>query len=88
VLYWLQDEFDATIQQGFQATATWHQGSLVDRETGSTGTLHSTVDSCKWAFSVQPLCGWGDQGDRQRATAGWPAMLPVFEPHWQVSLQS
>ncbi|GAB4820510.1 hypothetical protein N2152v2_007556 [Parachlorella kessleri] len=81
-----QEEFNANIQHGFQASATWHQGSLVDREAGATGTLHSTVGSCKWAFSVQPLVGWGDQGDRQRATAGWLAALPVFEPHWQVMM--
>ena len=72
------------MRQGFQASATWHQGSIVDREAGATGTLHSTVPSCRWAFSVQPAVGWGDAGGRQRATAGWLAALPVFEPHWQV----
>lgn len=79
-----QGEFNSGVQYGFQATATWHQGSIIDREEGATGKLHSTVGSCKWAFSVEPVCGWGEQGGRQRATAGWLAALPVFEPHWQV----
>jgi hypothetical protein len=37
-----------------------------------------------WAFSVSPRAGWGgDAQAKQRATAGWLAALPVFEPHWQ-----
>lgn len=80
----MQADFDASVLNGYQATATWHQGSLIDKEAGSTGKLHSTVGSCKWAFSVQPMVGWGEVGGRQRATAGWLAALPVFEPHWQV----
>ncbi|KAL4432855.1 hypothetical protein ABPG77_008181 [Micractinium sp. CCAP 211/92] len=77
-------QFDAAIEQGFQATTTWHQGSIVRAEEGASGSLHSTVDSCRWAFSVRPVYGWGDEGERQRSTAGWLASLPVFEPHWQV----
>lgn len=77
-------EFDAAVEQGFQAAATWHQGSIVRAEAGATGTLPSTVGSCRWAFSVQPMVGWGEQGAPQKATAGWLAALPVFEPHWQV----
>jgi tocopherol cyclase len=34
---------------------------------------------------VTPLAGWGGgPGQKQQATAGWLAALPVFEPHWQV----
>ena len=33
-----------------------------------------------------PTFGWGDEGSEQKATAGWLAALPVFEPHWQVYL--
>ncbi|PRW18397.1 tocopherol cyclase [Chlorella sorokiniana] len=76
--------FDAGVDQGFQASATWHQGSIVRQEAGAGGVLPSTVDSCRWAFSVRPVVGWGDVGARQKATAGWLAALPVFEPHWQV----
>jgi tocopherol cyclase len=33
---------------------------------------------------VQPRFGWGGAADAtQKATAGWLAALPVFEPHWQ-----
>jgi tocopherol cyclase len=77
-------QFDAGVEQGFQASATWHQGSIVRAEAGATGVLPSTVDSCRWAFSVRPVVGWGDTDGRQKATAGWLAALPVFEPHWQV----
>ena len=38
----------------------------------------------RWAFSVRPVYGWGDESGVQKATAGWLAALPVFEPHWQV----
>ncbi len=76
--------FDAGVEQGFQAGATWHQGAIVRQEAGAGGVLPSTVDSCRWAFSVRPVVGWGDVGTRQKATAGWLAALPVFEPHWQV----
>ena len=76
--------FDAGVEQGFQASATWHQGAIVRQEAGAGGSLPSTVGSCRWAFSVRPVVGWGDAGARQKATAGWLAALPVFEPHWQV----
>ena len=59
-------------------------GRIVRSEEGATGFLPSTVDSCEWSFTVEPQCGWGDVGGRQRPTAGWLAALPVFEPHWQV----
>ena len=77
-------EFEAGVAQGFQATTTWHQGAIVRQEAGAGGDLPSTVPDCRWAFSVKPVVGWGDVGARQKATAGWLAALPVFEPHWQV----
>jgi tocopherol cyclase len=77
--------FDAAVGEGFQASATWHQGALAARGAGAAGDLASTVESCRWAFKVEPRSGWGaGAGGRQRATAGWLAALPVFEPHWQV----
>lgn len=51
------------------------------------GTLPaSTVQQCSWEFDVQPVYGWGETSGRQKATAGWLAALPVFEPHWQVCI--
>ena len=61
-------------------------GSIVANEEGCSGNLPSAVKSAKWAFSVQPRLGWGDSDSKQKATAGWLASLPVFEPHWQVIL--
>ena len=51
-------EFDESVALGFQATATWHQGSVVSREQGASGSLHSTVASARWAFKVEPVLGW------------------------------
>lgn len=77
--------FDKHVALGYQASATWHQGRLAASPEGSVpGTLASTVDSCSWAFEVKPVYGWGDADKAQKATAGWLAALPVFEPHWQV----
>jgi len=78
-------DFDAAVREGFQATATWHQGRLrADDATSGPGPAASVAD-CAWAFSVRPRAGWGGgAAARQRATAGWLASLPVFEPHWQV----
>lgn len=58
-------------------------GALVANEAGAAGVLPSTVPSAQWAFSVRPVAGWGAPAERQKATAGWLAALPVFEPHWQ-----
>lgn len=60
-----------------------HIGAIVRAEAGATGTLPSTVDRCEWSFTVEPRYGWGNAGEKQKATAGWLAALPVFEPHWQ-----
>lgn len=77
-------EFDERVSEGFQATATWHQGNLVANDGSAGPGPASGVDSVKWAFSTQPVYGWGDVGAPQRASAGWLSALPVFEPHWQV----
>ena len=61
-------------------------GSLVASEKGAQGSLPSTAKKARWAFSVQPQLGWGQKHGEQKATAGWLASLPVFEPHWQVFL--
>ena len=61
-------------------------GKLVQADKGFGGGRRSSVSSVSWAFSVKPQLGWGDEGTKQKATAGWLAALPVFEPHWQVGL--
>uniref|UniRef100_A0A383VS04 Tocopherol cyclase n=1 Tax=Tetradesmus obliquus TaxID=3088 RepID=A0A383VS04_TETOB len=55
-----QAEFSAAVEQGFQASPTWHQGSIVAAETGTPGPPLSTVADCSWAFSMTPKVGWGD----------------------------
>ena len=50
------------------------------------GQPESSVSHAQWDFTVEPQFGWGDPGGKQKATAGWLAALPVFEPHWQVRL--
>eukprot|EP00884_Botryococcus_braunii_P021088 jgi/Botrbrau1/7663/Bobra.0159s0105.1 len=81
-----EEEFSEQVEQGFQASGTWHQGSITAQGEGAGGYLPSTVGSARWAFSVSPLLGWGPEGSKQRSTAGWLAALPVFEPHWQVMM--
>lgn len=51
-------EFDRGVELGFQATATWHQGSVRSREEGASGSLRSTVGRARWAFRVEPVLGW------------------------------
>lgn len=51
-------EFDEGVELGFQATATWHQGSVVSREEGASGSLLSTMPRARWAFKVEPVVGW------------------------------
>lgn len=45
-----------------------------------------TVPTARWEYSTRPIYGWGDSGKEQKATAGWLAALPVFEPHWQICM--
>ena len=72
-----------TVREGFQALPRRHLGRLRATEAPGTG-LPSTVDTCAWDITVDPVYGWGTPGDTQKSTAGWLAALPVFEPHWQV----
>ena len=39
----------------------------------------------RWDFSVEPVAGYGDRG-RATSTAGWLSSLPVFEPHYQITM--
>ena len=39
----------------------------------------------RWDFTVEPVAGYGDRG-RATSTAGWLSSLPVFEPHYQITM--
>eukprot|EP00889_Picochlorum_renovo_P008710 jgi/Picre1/35740/NNA_003200.t1 len=45
-----QDKFTSLVKQGFQASSRWHQGNIIASETGASGDLMSTVDSCRWGI--------------------------------------
>ncbi|KAL2612320.1 hypothetical protein R1flu_024012 [Riccia fluitans] len=77
------EEFVNRVEEGFQVTPTWHQGFL--RDNGQSPHM-KTVDTIRWEYSTRPLYGWGDNGKSQKATAGWLAAFPVFEPHWQICM--
>ncbi|MFP4219922.1 MAG: tocopherol cyclase family protein [Phormidium sp.] len=66
-----RDTFNAEVQQGYQATATWHQGKLYDPGSGR---------HCTWQYTIEPVYGWGDR----QSTAGWLSFLEIFEPGWQI----
>lgn len=72
--YLSPDQFTRQIQEGYQATATWHQGVL--REPSGR--------SARWAYRIQPLYGWGNAKHPQQSTAGWLSSLQIFEPGWQI----
>jgi tocopherol cyclase len=69
------DTFDRWIAEGYQATATWHQGILTDPGTGATA---------RWRYQIQPIYGWGDVDRPQQSTAGWLSQFQIFEPGWQI----
>lgn len=69
------EEFTRHIQQGYQATAKFHQGSLHDPGTGHTA---------RWQYKIQPVYGWGNPGQPQQSTAGFFSFLQIFEPGWQI----
>lgn len=73
--YLLPQEFDDGVAEGYQLTATWHQGRLHDPATGQTAV---------WQYQIRPVYGWGPPNQAQRSTAGWLSALPIFEPGWQI----
>ena len=68
------DDFDSTIQEGYQATATWHQGKLTE----------PNGNYAEWQYAIEPVYGWGDQHKPQQSTAGLLSSLQIFEPGWQI----
>lgn len=69
------NEFDQRITEGYQVTATHHQGKLTDPGTGQTAA---------WNYTTQPIYGWGNPGQPQQSTAGWLSQFQIFEPGWQI----
>ncbi|HEY9865984.1 MAG TPA: tocopherol cyclase family protein [Candidatus Obscuribacterales bacterium] len=67
--------FENSIQQGYQGTATLHQGKLADP---------GTSQYCNWHYTIQPIYGWGNSHQPQQSTAGWLSFLQIFEPGWQI----
>lgn len=70
----LPDDSDQFVGEGYQLTATHHQGIL--REPGH--------HSARWCYRIQPVYGWGDRNRPQRSTAGWLSQFQIFEPGWQI----
>lgn len=73
--YLAPDIFDRWIAEGYQATATWHQGQLSDPGTGH---------KARWQYQIEPVYGWGDVNQPQQSTAGWLSRFQIFEPGWQI----
>lgn len=73
--YLAPDAFNAHVVQGYQGTATWHQGKLWDPGTGQTA---------RWEYQIQPVYGWGNAAQAQQSTAGWLSQFQIFEPGWQI----
>jgi tocopherol cyclase len=65
------DEFDRQITEGYQVTATLHQGALPSQD-------------CRWCYHTVPVYSWGQPQQTQQATAGILSYLPIFEPGWQI----
>lgn len=67
--------FERHIQEGYQVTATYHQGILHDPGSGQV---------TQWQYAIEPIYGWGQTGQAQQSTAGWLSQFQIFEPGWQI----
>jgi tocopherol cyclase len=61
--------------EGYQGTATHHQGYLRDPATGF---------DARWDYTITPIYGWGNANLPQQSTAGWLSQFQIFEPGWQI----
>ncbi|KAJ4958658.1 hypothetical protein NE237_025769 [Protea cynaroides] len=77
------EEFNRRVIEGFQVSPLWNQGFIHD---DGRSNYVQTVKTARWEYSTRPVYGWGNVGSKQKATAGWLAAFPVFEPHWQICM--
>lgn len=73
--YLSPEDFEEHVPEGYQVTATLHQGKLWDPGQGKT---------VAWQYKTTPLYGWGSPKEAQRSTAGWVSQFQIFEPGWQI----
>ncbi|MEG3438320.1 tocopherol cyclase family protein [Pannus brasiliensis CCIBt3594] len=73
------EEFENSIEEGYQATLTYHRGRVHDPVTGNI---------CQWSYSVEPIYTWGSPRRPPKATAGLLSYLPIADPGWQILLAS
>ena len=73
------EQFNQLVIEGYQGSATRHQGVLQDPATGH---------SARWQYEIEPVYGWGNTGSRPQSTGGWLSFLPIFEPGWQILMAS
>lgn len=84
------DEFDELVLQGFQASDSWHQGSLSPSEPDgemtdpqhNQGATASTVPYARWGYELKPVYGWGD------SVVTHPGPVSAAEPQSGVSSSS
>jgi tocopherol cyclase len=67
--------FEREVQEGYQVTATWHQGNIQDP---------GSAKMARWQFALEPIYGWGHPQRPQQSTAGWLSQFQIFEPGWQI----
>ncbi len=67
--------FEEQVEEGYQATATWHQGKLKDPGANL---------KVRWQYAIEPIYGWGSPNRPQQSTAGWLSQFQIFEPGWQI----
>ncbi len=73
--YLTPDRFTKAVSEGYQATATVHQGKLADPRH---------VEPVEWRYTIHPIYGWGQPKQPQQSTAGWLSQFQIFEPGWQI----
>jgi len=69
------ERFETEVSEGYQVTATWHQGRLRDP---------ASDELVRWQYRTEPVYGWGQPGGLQQSTAGWLSTWQIFEPGWQI----
>ena len=95
------EEWRRRVRSGFQVLPNSLQGKLVGHDGTMGGVLEGqgVPGTCDFDLTIDPVAGWGNYGNgnedvvpgpdqrrRQLSTAGWLASLPVFEPHWQITM--